>query len=352
MAKPKRKTAGLPPGSIIFTGDRKVERIDLHYLEFNEASIDEQKLDNLSITDFHEPNPEMIQWYDVRGLHDTELITQIGNTFQVHPLVLEDIVDIRQRPKFDEYETGSYLAFRSLKFDAEEKKVDTQQISIFFGMGFILSFQEETDDLFESIRNRLRTARGKIRKRGADYLAYALLDATVDHYFFVLDEMETAIESLEEEILQRPGENSKSKIHQLKQEMLTVRKSVFPLREAINSFSKSDSEFISEESQIFIRDLYDHTIQVIDMVETYRDLLNGLQDLYLSEISFRMNQVMQILTIITTIFVPLSFLAGLYGMNFDHIPELHWKYGYFILLGFMLIISIGLLYYFRRKKWL
>ncbi|GJM32612.1 MAG: magnesium and cobalt transport protein CorA [Saprospiraceae bacterium] len=329
-----------------------MEHIHIHHLRYNPDTLEEHLRDNSKVSDLQQAEEGMFNWYDVRGLHDTEMVEKFGKVFQIHPLVLEDIVDTQQRPKFEEYETGNYLLFRDLKFIAETKKIKTQQVSVYFGKNFLLSFQEEEDDLFESVRERLRTSGGRIRRRGVDYLAYALLDNVVDNYFLTLDEVEAVIEDLEFEVLENPNSHSKAQIHHLKQEMLVIRKSITPLREAIGQFSKSENEFINENTFVFIRDLYDHTIQIMDMVETYRDILNGVQDLYLSELSYKMNNVMQVLTIITTIFVPLSFLVGLYGMNFDNMPELHWKYSYFILLGLMVIIAISLLNYFRRKNWL
>ena len=216
----------------------------------------------------------------------------------------------------------------------------------------VLTFQEDHTDLFAPVRKRIHSGKGKVRQRGADYLAYALADNLVDHYYVVLDLIEDQIETLEDSLLEKPDGSTKEKIHHLKKEMIRVRKSIAPLREAISRFSKSDSPLIEENTVTYIRDLYDHTIQIMDSVDNFRDVLNGLQDLYISEISFRMNQVMQVLTIITTIFVPLSFLAGLYGMNFDNIPELHFKHGYFILLGVMFLVAVGLLLGFKKRNWL
>ncbi|MCB9081498.1 MAG: magnesium/cobalt transporter CorA [Lewinellaceae bacterium] len=346
-----RKKAGLPPGSVVFTGKRKVEHIDIHYLEYNEGEILEQHLDNRNIRSCHVPRPDRVQWYDMRGLHDTELIEAIGSTFEVHPLVLEDIANTQQRPKFEEYDGGIFLVLQALRFDEAEVKVITEQVSLYFGEGFLLSFQEDAEDLFEKIRDRLHAGRGRIRLRGADYLAYAMLDLVIDHYFLVLDQVEVLIEELEADIIGPLAENTKGKIHHLKQEMLVLRRAIAPLREAISRFARAGNEFVTEETVLFIRDLHDHAIQVTDLTDNYRDMLNSLQDLYISEISLRMNNVMQVLTIITTIFVPLTFLAGIYGMNFDNMPELHWKPAYFVLLGVMFVVALALVRYFRYKKW-
>ena len=228
----------------------------------------------------------------------------------------------------------------------------TEQLSIYIGQNFLLSFQEDNDDLFVPIRKRLEKGSGRIRQRGSDYLGYALIDSVVDNYFVVLDKVEMAMEDIEEAILKNNDSGIKGRIHQLKLQTLLLRKSIAPLRDAVSRFSKTDNSLMTEDTLVFARDLHDHINQIIDMVETSRDIVNGLNDLYISELSFKMNNVMKILTIITTIFVPLSFLAGLYGMNFDNMPELHWQYGYFILLGVMFFILIGLLVFFHRKRWL
>lgn len=349
--KNQRKKTGLPPGSVVFVGNQKVKEVFIHYLEYNSQKLTEEKYTNQSKFVFQPSLDDTVDWYDVRGLHDTDLIESLGSTFKIHSLVLEDVAHTFQRPKFEEYENGNFLIFRSLSFDKKELQVKTEQIAVYFRKGLIISFQENETDLFENVRKRINSGKGKVREKGADYLTYALIDSITDNYFSVLDEIEECIESIENDILNSPGQQTKERIHLLKKELLIVRKSVAPLREAVSRFSKSDSELIEEGTKMYIRDLYDHTIQITDMVESYRDILNGLQDLYISEISLRMNQVMQVLTIITTIFVPLSFLAGLYGMNFENIPELHHQNGYFILLGVMMLIALGSLFYFKRKGW-
>ncbi len=348
----KHKKIGLPPGSVVFTGSRKVEKIGIHYLQYDFDHFKESVLDNHTEITFHQSKEDSIDWYDIRGLHDSNLIETIGKTFQIHPLIQEDIVDINQRPKFEEYENGLFIIIRALAFDKPKVEISTEQVAVYFCKGLLFSFQETQSDLFKSARQRIQSGKGRIRQRGTDYLAYALMDEVVDHYFFVLDQVEQVIEQLEEDLLSKAESNIKDRIHHLKKELFIARKSIAPLREAISKFSKTENEIIDESSSVFLRDLHDHTIQVMDMVENYRDILHGLHDLHLSEISFRMNQVMKVLTIITTIFVPLSFLAGLYGMNFNNMPELQYKNGYFILLGVMVLILVGLLIWFRNKKWL
>lgn len=348
----RAESKGLAPGSIIFTGDQKLDYTDIHFVRFDPKHLETKDFGQEEKVTFVAPEKEKVTWYDIRGVHDTQIIEKLGTQFDIHPLILEDIADTQQRPKFDEYENGVFITAKALKFDVANHQVLLEQISIFIGENFLISFQEDDDDLFVGVRQRINSRRGKIRTKGADYLGYALLDNIVDHYFTVLDKIEEEIEKLEEEIITNPQNNLKAKIHHLKREMLTLRKAVQPLREAISKFAKSENDTVDESTEVFLRDLNDHTIQVVDTVDTYRDVLTGLQDLYLSEISFKMNEVMQVLTIISSIFIPLSFLTGLYGMNFDNIPELHYQNGYFILLGVMLMIIVGLLVYFRRNKWI
>lgn len=343
------KRPGLPPGTLIYTGKHKLDTAQVLLFEYCEDRYVEQKAhDRL-------PTPQennYTHWYDIRGLHNVRLIEDIGAKFDIHPLILEDILNIEQRPKFEEYDNGLFIIAEFLHFDHQTLEVETEQVSIFVGDRYIISFQEKETDLFAAVRERLEAAKGRLRKRGADYLAYALLDAVVDHYFEILDNIEEVLDNLESEILTQPGNHCKAQIHGLKLNSLYMRKHITPLREAVAQFSRCDAPIIQSETGLFLRDLYDHVVRVVDMLETQRDLLNGLYDLYLSGISYKMNNVMQILTIISTIFIPLTFLAGIYGMNFDNMPELHWKYGYFILLASMLLTALGLLYAFYKKKWL
>lgn len=349
--KKKRKKSGLPPGSVVFTGSQKVEKVFIHYLQYDDKTLKDNTFHNHDEIILNPSKDEEVDWYDIRGLHDTDLIELLGKTFEIHPLILEDVADTNQRPKFEEYERGIFIILRALSFQKETREVKTEQVAIYFRKGILISFQEDETDLFEPVRNRIKTGRGRVRQRGSAYLAYALIDNVVDHYYIVLDQIEELIEELENKLLTEPDNSIKGQIHRLKKEIITIRKSIAPLREAIGLFAKSDSDLIEEGTSFFVRDIYDHTVQVMDVVETYRDMLNSLQDLYLSEVSFKMNQVMQVLAVITTVFVPLSFLAGLYGMNFEHIPELHFKNGYYILLGVMFCVAMGSLYYFKRKKW-
>tara|TARA_B110000091_G_scaffold18965_1_gene17857 strand:+ start:561 stop:1616 length:1056 start_codon:yes stop_codon:yes gene_type:complete len=347
-----RKKIGLAPGSVIFTGDRKVDKVLIHYMQYDEENSIDKEIDSHSENIFNASPLDKVNWYDVRGIHDTKLIELFGKNFSIHPIVLENIVDVNQRPKFEEYDKGIFIALRALSFNKKKNEVQKEHVVIYFNNGLIITFQETESDLFEAVRKRILSSSVRIRQRETDYLAYALLDVIVDKYYIVLEEMEDVIENLEEKMLVEQNIKDKNKIHHLKKELLIMRKSVAPLREAIGQFSKTESSFVQNNSQAFIRDLYEHTVQIMDSIDSSRDILNGLQDLFISEISFKMNKVMQLLTLISVIFIPLTFLAGIYGMNFDNIPELHYRYGYHILLGVMFVIFILLLVFFKRKKWL
>lgn len=347
--KRRRKPIGAPPGSLQFTGIKKIDEPNISFIRFSSEHFESYTPEE---NDFRVIDQNSIHWYDIRGLHEVSLIENIGNTFEIHPLVLEDILDTHQRPKYEEYENGVFIIAKALSFDRETLSIKTEQIALYIFQNLLLSFQEDESDTFLPVKERLKAGRGRIRKRRADYLAYAVIDTIVDNYYVILDNIEEVIDEMEDQIIRNPNENTKAHIHLLKREMLTLRKSITPLREAVNRFSKSELEWMDSSAGVFIRDLYDHIIQIMDSIETYRDTLSGLQDLYISEISFKMNNVMQVLTIISTIFIPLSFLAGLYGMNFKYIPELEWQYGYFVLLGVMISLVIGLLILFKRNKWM
>ncbi len=351
MAKRRNRKTGLPPGSIVYTGNHNVEKVYVHHLRFNEKTIEDIILDTHDQIVFEKEDKDYIDWYDVRGLQNTDLIKAIGKIFNIHDLILEDAADINRRAKYEEFPNGNYLIIKALSFDHQDCALDTEQVAIYFRKGLVITFQENKTDLFSEMRKRIHESTGKIRSSGADYLTFALADHVVDHYFTVLDDIEDRIEWMEEQLSNQRHDNIKEEVHKTKRTLIKLRKTISPLREALNKFAKSESPFVEETSLNYIRDVNNHTFQVMDTVDTFRDVLNGIQDLYLSEISMKMNQIMKVLTIITTIFVPLSFMAALYGMNFEHMPELTYRYGYFIVLFLMFIIFAVSLVYFKRKKW-
>jgi magnesium transporter len=345
------KKVGQTPGTPVYVGEDREADITVSRFEYDEADARRDVLDSPeeSVSSLESPQNS---WINVDGVHDTEKIQRIGAGFNLHPLVIEDIVHTGQRPKVEDYDSQLFIVLRMLRWSEEAEEIDDEQVSIVLGPSWVLSFQEREGDVFDPIRDRLLSNRGRIRKFGADYLAYALIDAVVDHYFSILETLGDRIESLGEEMTENPKRQDLASIRHLKRELLFMRKSVWPLREVLSSIQRDESELVRESTRPYLRDVYDHTIQIIDTVETFRDMVSGLMDVYLSSISNRMNEVMKVLTIIATIFIPLSFVAGLYGMNFAFMPELQWRFGYFAILGVMFAIGVGMLLYFRRRKWL
>lgn len=343
----KRKT-GLPPGSLVFTGKQKLESISMSAIHYDTEQLREIefKPEKFSI-------PEKgVTWIDIRGLHEVELIEAIGKTLNIHSLALEDVVDINQRSKFDEYGDAFFIVVHDPTFNTQQKSFEMEQVAIYVTERVVVSFQEHERDIFNTVKERIRVSRGRIRGAGTDYLAYALVDRIVDNYFEALDGFQLELDDLEERISLDDAGNIKSELLKLKKVLLHMRRIGYPMREALSRFTRDDHPLIRDETRIYIRDVYDHIIQVLEILESHRDVLSGLQDLMLSELSFRMNKVMQVLTLTATIFIPLTFLAGIYGMNFQYMPELQWRYGYFVALGVMFIIAVGLLIYFKRKNWL
>ena len=346
-----RKKTGQAPGSVIYTGKEVKEEVTIHLVQFDEENIEQESFTTAK-SKFKVKNTEnQITWYDIRGIHNTKIVEHLGTFFNIHSMVLEDIVNINQRAKYEEFEDGIFITLKALSFDKKKIRVTTEQISIYIKDNQIISFQEKETDLFETVRKRLDIKESKVRTHKSDFLAYCLIDCVVDNYFDLLDSLEEVIEKLERKLIESESTEHKTVIHQLKKEILKVRKLISPLRELVGKFSKSDSPLINKTTEVYIRDLQDHTIQLIDITETYRDVLNGLYDLLTSNVSMKMNRIMQVLTIISTIFIPLTFLAGIYGMNFDNIPELHWKYGYYAFWGMITMITISLVFFFKKKKW-
>ena len=348
----RSQKAGLPPGSLVHIGRQRLEKTKITVIDYDETQFIEQSFDTVEACFAFRDKPT-VTWINIDGIHQAEVIEKIGACYNLHPLVLEDIQNSEQRPKIESYTDYLYIVLKMLYFDEEVKAVSTEQVSLIVGRNYVLSFQEGLEgDVFGHLRGRLRNEKGRARKFGADYLAYSLIDAIVDNYFSIIERLGENIELLEERLVSNPGTDTLHDIHYLKREMIYLRKAVWPLREVISIFSRTDSDIVQEATRIYLRDVYDHTIQVIDTVETYRDMVSGMLDIYLSSVSNRMNAVMKVLTIIATIFMPLTFIAGVYGMNFKHMPELEWHYGYFMIWGVMIAIAVWMLIYFRKKKWL
>ncbi|MFH1039510.1 MAG: magnesium/cobalt transporter CorA [PVC group bacterium] len=352
----KRKTrrvkqAGLPPGTLVYVGDKQEEAPRITVIDYDESKYREEEV--AAVEDcFPFKDRPTVTWINIDGLRRVSVIEQIGKHFGLHPLVLEDIVNTYQRPKMEDFGQYIFLVLKMLSYNDKEKEIVIEQVSLILGAGFVISFQEQVGDVFDPIRKRLREQKGRLRKAGADYLVYSLIDMIVDNYFTILEKLGDRIEDLEDVLISRTGPRSLQFIQGLKRELLLLKKSVWPLREVISGLERGESPLISDSTGIYFRDVYDHTIQVIDTVETYRDMASGMVDTYLSGLSNRMNEVMKVLTIIATIFIPLTFIAGVYGMNFQYMPELRWRWGYPAVLSLMLLVVLGMLSYFRRKKWL
>ncbi|MDK2896867.1 MAG: magnesium transporter [Candidatus Atribacteria bacterium] len=339
---------GALPGTLVYTGDKR-EDFAVWVIDYN---IDEYKETELKSVEecFPFKDSPTVTWIDIVGLHKIEAIEKIGKHYNLHPLILEDILNVKQRPKIEYFDDYIFIVLKTLTYD-EFSGIEAEQVSIIVGKNFVFTFQERKGDVFEPIRARIRHNKGVIRENGADYLLYALIDVIVDNYFVILEKLGEEIEDLEEEVISDSSPATVQAIHRLKRNLIELRKSVWPLREILNTLSKDESRLV-KKTLIYLRDVYDHTIQIIDTVEIFRDMVSGLLDVYLSSTSNKMNEIMKVLTIIATIFIPLTFLAGIYGMNFRYMPELEWRLGYPLVLGVMLGIGIGMVIYFKRKKWM
>jgi len=351
LKKRSRKT-GLPPGALIHIGEKWSEQARISVMQYNDETLREKEL--IDVRELTVPSDtSLTTWIHVDGLHDTAILEQLGEKFDLHPLLLEDILNTDHRPKMEDMGSYIFVVLKTFAADAPPMaEVKPEQVSLVFGSNFVLSLQEKESKLLLPIRERIRQGKGKIRKLGADYLAHAILDTVVDSYFSILEDIGDEIEACEESLVNRPTSAILKTIQGVKRSMIVLRKAVWPLREAVASLERSESPLIAESTNIYFRDVYDHTIQVMDTIETYRDSLSGMLDIYLSSLSNRMNEIMKVLTIIATIFIPLTFIAGVYGMNFEYMPELKWRWGYFIVWGVMIFIALFMLKWFRKNRWL
>jgi magnesium transporter len=349
FSKNKQDKRGIPPGTLVYSGKKQTEKVRINLIEYNADEFIEKDFYDLDEC-MRNLRPDMVRWINIDGIHDINIIEQVGKMFDIHPLTLEDIVNTDQRPKFEDYEDYVVAIMKMLYY---ETGLRAEQLTIVLKENTVISFQEvHGGDAFDLIRTRLRQNKGRVRKLGADYLAYALVDAVVDCYFSLLEKIGDYIEVLEDDLIKEPSKDTLTSLHSIKREMIFLRKAVWPLRELINNMERSESELIKSSTDVYLRDLYDHTVRVIDTVETYRDLLSGMMDIYLSSVSNKMNEVMKVLTIISTIFIPVTFIAGVYGMNFDYMPELHSKWGYVGVWIVMIAVMLIMVRYFRKKKWL
>jgi len=345
------RKAGLPPGTMVPIGAGSAGEATMTLIDYTGESFEEREL--TAVDDcFAYKGKQSVSWINVVGSHNVDAVSEIGKYFGLHPLVLEDIVNSAQRPKAEDFGDYIFVVLKMLSIDDSGGGLLGEQVSIIIGPDYVISFQEKPGDVFEPLRDRIRKSKGRIRKAGADYLAYALLDAIVDNYFAIVEWFSDETDEVEDGLIAAPTTEMLETIYSLKREVLFVKKSVWPLREVINGLQRSESPLIKDQTRIYLRDVYDHTIQVIDTIESIREIIAAMRDTYLSSISNRMNEVMKVLTIIATIFIPITFVAGIYGMNFEFMPELGWPWGYFGALGLMGAVGLTMLIFFRRKGWL
>lgn len=351
LPKKRSEKSGLSPGSYIYTGKETDQIVKLSAFNYNISKYTE-KLD-LKIEEALGSIAEgSTSWINICGLHDISLIERIGQKLNIHPLMLEDILNTYQRPKIEFFDDYIVIILRMISFEEKSNDIDSEQISILIGKNYVITFQEREGDVFDPLRSRIRNGKGIIRKKGSEYLSYSLLDSIIDNYFIILEKIGESIEILEDDLMAYPSESTLKEIYKLKREILFLRKYIWPLRELIRKIERFDTFIFGKDTKRYVSDIYDHTVQIIDTTETYRDMVSGMLELYLSSVSHKMNEIMKILTIIATIFIPLTFIAGVYGMNFEYMPELKWPFGYFGILGLMLLTGLIMILFFKRRKWL
>jgi magnesium transporter len=349
--KKRSKKSGLPPGTPIHIGEQHTDTVQIHSVTYNETAV-EEKIFSPDVECSRLLSDTTQTWLSIQGIHDIAPLKQIATAFQLHPLVLEDLVNTEQRPKVEDYEQYLFLVLKNITWHEKTHAIQTEQISLILGQNFVLSFQEGNHDIFHTVRARLLNGKSGIRTHGNDYLFYALLDAVVDNYFFVLEALGEEIESLEEQVMKQTGQESLQYLHKLKREMIVLRKSVWPLREVVGRLSREESFLVRHTTQVFLRDVYDHTVQVIETIETYREMLTSILEIYLTSLSNKLNEIMKVMAMIATLFIPLTLIASIYGMNFKHMPELEWTWGYPLVLAIMGLCAGGMVLFFRKRKWL
>ena len=350
LTRRNRKT-GLAPGTPIHIGERRTKSTKITVFEYDASTVRERQL--ASVQECGEcKDSKGVVWINIDGIHDISVVETVGKVFGIHPLVQEDIVNSNQRPKVEEYDSYLYSIVKMLYKEQDTGILQAEQVSIIVTPRCVISFQEREGDVFNPVRERLRTGKGIVRRRGSDYLAYCLIDAIVDHYFQIMEDLEDRILPLEEEVVDNPRPEVLQRIHWLKNDLVFLRRSLWPLREMLARLYREQLPPIRKDTRPFIRDVHDHTIQVIEILESFQEIVSGLMDIYMSSISNRMNNIMKVLTVIATIFIPLTFIAGVYGMNFQHMPELAWRWGYPAALGVMALVFVGMLIFFKRRKWL
>ncbi len=344
-------TIGLPPGTLVHVGDKKLEKSLITIFDYDVDNFSEHTAETIEESFSFRDKPS-ITWINIDGIQETEVIQKVQSHFHIHPLVVEDITNTQQRPKMEDYGDYMYFVLKMLYIDSDTGGIESEQVSLILGSNYVISFQETVGDIFDPIRDRIRNFKGRVRKTGADYLAYCLIDAVIDNYFVMLELLDQQIEKLEDDLIMNPRQELYEEVHQLKRDMIFIRRQIWPLRELISGLQRTESPLIKPETHVYLRDAYDHAIQVIDTIESFRDILGGLHDVYFTSISNKLNEVMKVLTVISTIFMPLTFIVGVYGMNFKHMPELEWWFAYPALWMIMIAITISMVAFFKSRKWI
>lgn len=352
LVRRSAKPPGLPPGTLVHTGLRKVEATRVTAIQYGPDGFEESEWDAIPERFSAPGDGRGVLWVNVEGLHDVEILRSVGDTAGVHPLAMEDVASVGQRPKVEDYGDHLFLVVHMLQVQDEPFAIVDEQVSMVIGPNYLVSFQEAAGDVFDPVRERLRSGTGRIRSLGPDYLAYALVDALVDSYFRILEQIGERIEQLEVEVADDPTEESMHHLHHLKRELIVLRRSVWPLREMMAAFLRVEGPLLSESTKLYLRDIHDHSYQLIDTVEVLRDITAGVRDLYLTSVSNRTNDVMKVLTVMASIFIPLTFIAGVYGMNFEYMPELGFTWAYPAVLATMVVVGLGLLGIFRWRGWI
>ena len=350
-SRKKAKKLGQPPGTPIYLGSERQGEIDLTIIKYNAEGYEEfcivnpnEAAENISAG--------YVTWINIDGIFKPELVKSIGEKVNLHSLTIEDIMNSDHRPKVEVFNDYIHFTMKMLTYNQNNKRIDSEQISFILGENYVISFQETPGDVFNPIRDRIRHSKGKVRNKKADYLIHVLIDVIVDNYYVIIDHLHVEMDHIEASVIKHSNETDLHRILNMKKELLFLRKSVIPVREAVSALSNSDSELVSDSTRLYLRDVYDHTLHIVDSIENYREMLNGLMDIYLTSLSNRLNNVMRILTVISTIFIPLTFIAGVYGMNFDVIPWAKEPWGFYVLCGIMLLMGVVMLYWLKQKKWL
>lgn len=348
---PRALAKDTPPGTIQYVGKPREEKTRIDLIEYNESEVAEYKIERPENLKKYLKN-DKVKWIRITGVHDAELITQIGELFQINQLELEDLSNTSQRPRMEERDSYIFQIYKALLLNPEDKEVSIEQVSLILGENYVISFHETEPKLFDSLRTRIITGKGRVRKMKSDYLAFTLADIMIDQYFLILEDIGDTIEIVENELITNPGGASQESIYRIKRRLVYIGRTIWPVRELINEMERSDHFLIHDENRIYFRNIYDHSVQIIESLDSLRDLTSGMMDLYLSSVSLKLNEIMKVLTIFSALFIPLTFLAGVYGMNFKFFPELGWRWGYAIFWGICILAAILMLFYFRRKKWM